>query len=249
MVVTRRYGFWFVLAVLLFASLFFTPLTSHATPEQDEGPIEKGEAEDDVDLFENNPIHFQENINADEPFKIFLDPGHGGSDPGAQSNGLNEKDVVLDIALKTQEVLDNEYAGVETKMSRTTDEFVELEDRSAMANNWGSDYFFSFHLNSFDGSASGFESYIYNGNVDSETRTRQLHIHTFLADRLDIADRGRKEANFSVLRNTMMPALLTEYMFIDNPDENALLQEKTYRDYLGELTADSIADTYDLDEK
>lgn len=248
--VIKSHGFWFSLVIVFFSVLFLGPLTSSATPEKGEGSIDKSEVEDDIDIIKDkNLINPKAKTDSNGTVKIFLDPGHGGSDPGAQSNGLNEKDVVLDIALKTKEVLDDEYTGVETNISRTSDKFIELLDRSAMANNWGADYFVSFHLNSFDGSASGFESYIYNGNVGAETPTRQLHIHTFLADRLDVQDRGRKQANFSVLRNTSMPALLLEYMFIDNPTENELLQEKSYRDYLGELTADAIADTYELAKK
>lgn len=246
---TKRNGFWFILSILFFSFLSFGPLSANATPERGEGPIEKGDVEDEAGITGKEKVTNFKATTKSGPVKIFLDPGHGGSDPGAQSNGLNEKDVVLDIALKTKEVLDNDYAGVDTKISRTTDKFVELEDRSKMANDWGADYFTSFHLNSFDGNASGFESYIYNGGVDTETKTRQLHIHTYLADRLEVGDRGRKEANFSVLRNTSMRALLLEYMFIDNPTENELLQTKSYRDYLGTLTADAIADTYDLDKK
>ncbi|HLQ71774.1 MAG TPA: N-acetylmuramoyl-L-alanine amidase [Bacillota bacterium] len=247
---TKSQRFWFMLITVFSFSLLLGPLTSYATPEQDEGVIEKGDVTDVLDIIKDkNLLNPKARKNQNGTVKVFLDPGHGGSDPGAHSNGLNEKDMVLDIALKTKEVLDNEYIGVETNMSRMTDHFVELLDRSIMANNWGADYFISFHLNSFDGSASGFESYIYNGNVSPETSTRQLHIHTFLADRLDVLDRGRKRANFSVLRNTAMPALLNEYMFIDNPRENEMLQEKSYRDYLGKLTADAIADTYDLEKK
>lgn len=249
MIVNSKNAFWFTLLILFFSSLFFSPLTASATPERGEGPIEKSDVEDDAGLMNRENITNFNATTQDGAFKIFLDPGHGGSDPGAQANGLNEKDVVLDIALKTKEVLDNEYAGVETKLSRSTDTFVELEDRAKMANDWGADYFTSFHLNSFDGTASGFESYIYNGAVSDETKTRQLHIHTYLGDRLEVNDRGRKQANFSVLRNTAMPALLLEYLFIDNPEENALLKKQSYRDYLGTLTADAIADTYDLDKK
>jgi len=245
----KRNGFCFILLILTLSLLTVGPLTVGATPERDEGPIKKSEVEDDASVIQQEgPATFKATTQSGS-VKIFLDPGHGGKDPGAQSNGLNEKDVVLDIALKTKEVLDNEYAGVETKISRSTDTFVELEDRTKMANDWGADYFTSFHINSFDGTASGFESYIYNGTVGSETKTRQLHIHTYIGDRLEVRDRGRKQANFSVLRNSAMSAILLEYMFIDNAVENALLKKKSYRDYLGTLTAESIADTYDLDKK
>src|SRR5699024_9764646 len=135
---------------------------------------------------------------------------------------LNEKDVVLDIARTTANVLTNNYSGVEVMLSRTTDTFIELSDRAKMANDWEADYFVSFHANAFDGSAQGFETYIYSGNVSSETKERQKDIHNYLANRIDVNDRGMEEANFHVLRETTMPAILLEYMFIDNATENAL---------------------------
>ncbi|WP_461183838.1 N-acetylmuramoyl-L-alanine amidase, partial [Virgibacillus kimchii] len=171
--------------------------------------------------------------------KIFLDPGHGGSDSGGTGYGLKEKNVALDIALKTAEVLTSQYLGIEIKLSRTTDTFIELVDRANMANEWGADYFVSFHANAFNGSASGFESYIFNGNVSDETRERQRDIHNYLIDRIEVNDRGMKEDNFSVLRNTSMPAILLEYMFIDNAIENALLKDANYRDWLGQITAEA----------
>src|SRR5699024_7368017 len=93
--------------------------------------------------------------------KIFIDPGHGGNDPGAQGHGLKEKDLTLDIANRIVKYL-NQYQSVEIKMSRTTDKTVSLSERTKMANDWGADYFVSVHINSCCG-ATGFESYIHNG--------------------------------------------------------------------------------------
>ncbi|MYL56464.1 hypothetical protein GLW20_02985 [Virgibacillus halodenitrificans] len=178
--------------------------------------------------------------------KIFLDPGHGAHDPGAQAYGLMEKNVVLDIALETSRVLSENYYGVNIKLSKTTDEFIELADRAEMANRWGADYFVSFHANSLNGNAYGFESYIYNGYVSSEAKERQKDLHQYLINKLNIRDRGMKEANFSVLRNTNMPAILLEYMFIDNFIENGLLKDASYRKWLGKITADAIANSFNL---
>ncbi|WP_164218473.1 peptidoglycan-binding protein [Virgibacillus sp. YIM 98842] len=179
-------------------------------------------------------------------FRIFLDPGHGDDDPGGQGYGLNEKDVVLDIALKTADVLLSTYTGVDVRLSRIDDTFVELTDRANMANEWDADYFVSFHTNAFNGNARGFETYIYNGNVSDETRERQKDIHDYLADRIDVNDRGAKEANFNVLRNTSMPAILLEYMFIDNYNENQLLRDASYRTFLAQITAEAIANSFNL---
>ncbi|WP_052345754.1 peptidoglycan-binding protein [Paucisalibacillus sp. EB02] len=178
--------------------------------------------------------------------KVFLDPGHGGKDPGGQGYGLKEKDLVLDIALKTASVLSSKYVGVDVMLSRTTDTFIELTDRSKMANNWDADYFVSFHTNAFLGLSKGFETYIYNGKVTNEEKSRQADIHNYLAKRINVNDRGMKDANFNVLRNTNMPAILLEYMYIDNKTENRLLGSKSYRNYLGLITADAIANAYGL---
>jgi len=181
--------------------------------------------------------------------KIFIDPGHGGKDPGARAYGLNEKDVVLDIAHQTANALRKDYYGVEIKFSRTTDTFIELEDRARMANNWGATYFISIHNNSFNGYASGFETYIHNGNVSSFTRQKQNQIHNHLIRQLKVNDRGKKNANFNVLRNTEMPSILVEYLFIDNRVENLKLASSNYREMIGTYTADALAKAFDLRKK
>ncbi|MFD2628887.1 peptidoglycan-binding protein, partial [Oceanobacillus kapialis] len=178
--------------------------------------------------------------------KVFLDPGHGDHDPGGRGYGLKEKDVVLDIAHSAFNYLSTGYYGVTVQMSRTVDEFIELEERAAMANSWGADYFVSLHTNALNGSANGFETFIHDGNVSEETEERQRDLHTYLRDQLGIKDRGMKEANFSVLRNSKMPAILLEYMFIDNTVENALLKNSSYRNWLGKITADAIAKSFGL---
>src|SRR5699024_11444864 len=82
--------------------------------------------------------------------KIFIDPGHGGSDGGAAANGLKEKDVTLKIAKKIRSRLGN-YEGVGTKMSRTTDKYISLTGRTNMANSWNADFFLSIHINAGGG--------------------------------------------------------------------------------------------------
>ncbi|WP_080872510.1 peptidoglycan-binding protein [Oceanobacillus timonensis] len=196
---------------------------------------------DEVTLSQLNQAYNQQST-----VKIFLDPGHGAHDPGGQGYGLNEKDVVLDIALETERILTSKYQGVEVEMSRRTDTFVELTERANQANQWGADYFVSFHNNAHNGSASGFESYIYNGNVSQETRDKQNDVHSYISSRLNVSDRGQKSANLSVLRNTNMPAILIEYLFIDNFTENALLKSDNYKNQLAQYTADAIADSYNL---
>src|SRR5699024_4740458 len=68
--------------------------------------------------------------------KLYLDPGHGGSDPGEQGNGLKEKDINLDIALKIRTILIDNYENVNVKMSRTKDTARSLNQRTSEANAW-----------------------------------------------------------------------------------------------------------------
>jgi N-acetylmuramoyl-L-alanine amidase len=102
--------------------------------------------------------------------RIVIDAGHGGHDPGAQSKGLNEADLVLDVALRLQKLL-LKSPGVEVVLTRSTDVFIPLEERTAIANREGADLFLSIHANaSRNPSARGVETYFLNfaSNPDAE---------------------------------------------------------------------------------
>ena len=94
--------------------------------------------------------------------RIVIDPGHGGHDPGAQSRGSSEADAVLDIALRLEQLLTKE-PGVEVVLTRRTDVFVPLEERTAIANRQNADLFLSIHANaSRNAKARGVETYFLN---------------------------------------------------------------------------------------
>ena len=91
--------------------------------------------------------------------RIVIDPGHGGHDPGTQAHGTSEADVVLDIALRLERLLLKE-AGLAVVLTRRSDNFVPLEQRTAIANREGADLFLSIHANaSRNTSARGVETY------------------------------------------------------------------------------------------
>lgn len=145
--------------------------------------------------------------------KIFVDAGHGGNDPGAQANGLSEKDVTLKIAKKVQEYL-GEYSNATVKMSRTTDKAVSLTARTNAANAWGADYFLSIHINA--GGGTGYEDYIYHTLSDtSQTAKLRNTIHQEVIKLNGLNNRGKKKENLHVLRESSMPAMLSENGFID----------------------------------
>ena len=157
--------------------------------------------------------------------KIFIDPGHGGNDPGAVANGLKEKDLTLKIAKKIQSLL-SEYEGVSVKLSRTTDVYLSLSERADMANKWEADYFISVHINA--GGGTGFESYIYN-KPSTKSVAYQNVIHPEIMKAIgNVKDRGKKRANFAVVRETKMPAILTENLFIDNSSDAAKLKSDSF---------------------
>lgn len=88
------------------------------------------------------------NASSEDPLDVIvIDPGHGGEDTGALGpNGMAEKDIVLNVALRLQKVL-IESLGCEVLLTRTDDTFVSLEDRTAFANNNEADLFISIHVN------------------------------------------------------------------------------------------------------
>jgi N-acetylmuramoyl-L-alanine amidase len=91
--------------------------------------------------------------------RIVIDPGHGGHDPGALVPGLREADVTLDVALRLEQLLQNE-PGVEVVLTRRADVYVPLEERTAIANREGADLFLSIHANaSRNPAARGVETY------------------------------------------------------------------------------------------
>ena len=94
--------------------------------------------------------------------RIVIDPGHGGHDPGARANGLNEADLVLDIAQRVATLL-REQRGIDVVLTRDKNVFIPLEERTAIANRVGADLFVSIHANaSRSTAASGVETYVLN---------------------------------------------------------------------------------------
>ena len=94
--------------------------------------------------------------------RIVIDAGHGGHDPGAQARGVVEAELVLDVALRVEKLL-KKVPGVEVVLTRRTDEFVALQERTAIANREGADLFLSIHANaSPSAQVHGIETYFLN---------------------------------------------------------------------------------------
>lgn len=156
--------------------------------------------------------------------RVFLDAGHGGKDPGAVGNGMQEKVIALSATLKIGNILANH--GVDVRYSRTTDVFLELADRANRANNAKADKFVSIHCNAFsDSSARGVETYSYPGSSTGAALAKNIQ-DSIIASGAYTVNRGCKTANFAVLRLTNMPAALVELAFITNSQDANILRNR-----------------------
>ena len=100
--------------------------------------------------------------------RVVIDAGHGGHDPGSHGNGLVESELVLDVALRVQKLLEKQ-PGIEVVMTRDTDVFIPLQERTAIANREGADLFLSIHANaSRNVLARGVETYFLNFAMNPE---------------------------------------------------------------------------------
>ena len=171
-------------------------------------------------------------------YVVYLDPGHGGSDPGSSGNGIIEKDLNLTIALGVRDRLQN--MGVIVKMSRDTDKFVSLQDIANGANAAAPDVFVSIHQNSFTkDSAYGIETYYWEkGSTDNKLATS---LQNNLIKNTGGYNRGVKNNQaFYVIKNTNMPASLVECGFLTNPDEASNLKDINYQNKIMDAIATGI---------
>lgn len=148
--------------------------------------------------------------------KVWLDAGHGGKDPGATGHGLQEKDIALALSLAIKDKLENEYEGVQVILSRSADVFLELKERTNKANAAGADILVSIHCNA-GGGAGGFESFRHtSASIAAAELQHALHAEIMSALKpYGVNDRGQKSANLHMCRESRMPAVLTENLFID----------------------------------
>ncbi|MCL6611165.1 MAG: N-acetylmuramoyl-L-alanine amidase [Peptococcaceae bacterium] len=172
-------------------------------------------------------------------FKVVIDLGHGGRDPGAiGQSGVQEKDVTLAVALKVKSIL-KPVAGV--ILTREGDDDIDLAPRADVANKAGADCFVSIHCNSAaNPKAQGTETYFYPGSEEGKKLAALLQKNLVAALRL--ADRGVKQANFAVLRLTECPAALAEIAFISNMQEESLLASEDFQQHAAQAIAAGIAE-------
>ena len=173
---------------------------------------------------------------------VVIDAGHGGKDPGATSIlGFYEKTVNLSVALKVARLL--EQRGLRVKMTRTSDYFVELEERAAIANRLNADLFVSIHSDSFPKSTRrGFTVYIARSASSSSRRAASAIVRSMSGTGLNSF--GVQTAGYHVLTGTRGPAVLVEMGYLSNRSEAALLRSSSFQNRLAQAVADGISDYF-----
>jgi N-acetylmuramoyl-L-alanine amidase len=184
--------------------------------------------------------------------KIVIDPGHGGSDPGASANGIIEKNWALDMARRVGKHLTDGWECV-VEYTRSSDRFIEVTERGRMAERMEAQAFLSLHNNAFtSASANGFETFRYSSGK-AHDRALQNAVHDSVMGFLrghGITDRGKKSANFGVLRTSNnIPSILIEYLFLTNAREAGLLKQASFADGLAKATAEGVAAFLKLKKK
>lgn len=168
---------------------------------------------------------------------VVLDPGHGGSDPGAIGiGGLREKDIVLPITQEVARLL--EAQGVQAILTREQDRTLDLAPRTQLANRVDGTVFVSIHANAINMSrpdVNGIETYYYQNGL----RLAQT-IHSSILQNLEVRDRRVRQARFYVLRNTSMPAVLVEVGFVTGREDAANLSDPAFRNQMAAAIAQGI---------
>ena len=177
--------------------------------------------------------------------RVYVDPGHGGDDPGASGHGLVEKDVNLRIARRVAAWLARH--GLSVRMSRTGDTTKSLQARTGEANGWGADAFVSIHCNaSPDSSANGFEVW-HSVRPGSPGRILARYLVQWLDRLTPLANRGARARagpggrdSFHVIRETRMPAVIVECGFLTHPGDARYLGSESGQAQVAEAIARGV---------
>jgi N-acetylmuramoyl-L-alanine amidase len=159
---------------------------------------------------------------------IVIDPGHGGADSGAcGKQNTREKEINLEVALKLKALL--EMSGAIVLLTRNSDVFINLYERSHIANYHKADLFISIHANSHpDHNVRGIEIFHYKGRPTSKAMARK--VLNRLTRATGLKPLGVKKARFVVIRETQMPSILIELGFLSNYQEESILKTTAFKE-------------------
>lgn len=179
--------------------------------------------------------------NHQETFRIVIDPGHGGKDPGATGvSGAYEKAFNLSLAGRVAALLEEDPM-FEPLLTRTDDRFIELDERAAIANDWNADAMVSIHGNTYtDPMTSGTETLYRHADSIPLAETLQKH----LVREIDLRDRGVKEEQLKVLSTPIMPAVLIEVGYLTNAEDERFLLSEEGQELAAEAIVDGLRDYF-----
>ena len=203
-------------------------------------------------------------VSADVNFAqptIVIDAGHGGHDNGATRNGLREKELTLDTALRLEKKL--RALGFPVVMTRRDDRFLELQDRCKVANKIPRAIFVSIHFNdNVSAVGDGVETYYAAEKVAPASEGWSLvgwfkekpepappdnglglahAVQSSVVSGLRAVDRGVKQARYVVIRQTRCPAVLVKGGFINNPAQARAIGKSDYREKLATAIAEGVS--------
>lgn len=198
--------------------------------------------------------------------RIVIDPGHGDHDPGTKGDRHKEKDIVLDLSRRLHRALT--ARGYDVSLTRSSDVFLELADRPAIAARQRADLFLSVHVNSAGANRSpdGIETFFATprglpptGQNEPESDTCDgnrfdglncrlaFDLHRSLINTTNATDRGLKRSRWRVLKTAPCPAVLLELGFLSNPEEERRLASAAYQQRLTDaITAGVVTYTANL---
>ncbi len=156
---------------------------------------------------------------------VCVDPGHGNDDTGATYNGIDEKDVNLDIAMRLKNLLEkNKYGVVMTRTDDTTD--ATNSERAQICNNSHANALISIHLNYNNDTTMDYTQGLYGENPDKDQKFAEV-IHQALVSGLNMPDGDTTDFNDNIMNKAAMPATLQETVFLTSDDEYSKLSDRT----------------------
>jgi N-acetylmuramoyl-L-alanine amidase len=173
--------------------------------------------------------------NAAKFSRVIIDAGHGAQDQGAKIGYIYEKHLALDLARRLERYLQGQ--GIKTSLTRQTDVFIPLEDRSAVANKTNDCIFVSVHFNMVDyPGPKGVETWYYN----QEGASLAAYVQASIVSGLRTVNRGAKFARYKVLRTCARPAVLVEGGFISTDDDLKRCLDPKYRESLAQSIGEGL---------
>ncbi len=184
--------------------------------------------------------------------KIMLDAGHGYDTPGKRSpNGMREYEFNRAVAALAKKLLEN-YQNVTVYYAHSDERDVPLKERTDHANSLNVDCYVSIHANAYGtggwNNAGGIEAFVFPSRPKEALELAQK-VQRYLINATGLRDRGVKTADFHVLRETKMTAVLAECGFMTNREEAALLRTPAYRKRCAQAIVKAIAEQYGLKRK